>query len=55
MPMTAPHQNPLLVVTGGAGRIGTFYRGWLAGEQDGAPEAQPWRVRLVDLREPSGA
>ncbi|NBT95344.1 MAG: NAD(P)-dependent oxidoreductase, partial [Chloroflexi bacterium] len=53
--MTAPHQNPLLVVTGGAGRIGTFYRAWLAGEQDGAPEAQPWRVRLVDLREPSGA
>jgi NAD+ dependent glucose-6-phosphate dehydrogenase len=53
--MTAPHHNPLLVVTGGAGRIGTFYRAWLAGEQDGAPEAQPWRVRLVDLREPSGA
>ena len=45
--------NPLLVVTGGAGRIATFYRRWLAGEEDGAPASSPWRVRLVDVREPS--
>lgn len=51
--MTDP--APLLVVTGGAGRIATFYRRWLAGEEDGAPETCPWRVRLVDVRDPSGA
>lgn len=46
---------PLLVVTGGAGRIATFYRRWLAGEEDGAPPFSNWRIRLVDVREPSGA
>ena len=44
---------PLLVVTGGAGRIATFYRRWLAGEEDGAPATLNWRLRLVDVREPS--
>ena len=42
-----------LVITGAAGRIGTFYRKWLhhAG-QVGSREDQ-WKLRLVDVREPA--
>lgn len=51
-----PESNaPLLVITGGAGRIATFYRRWLAGEEDGAPTSSDWRLRLVDVREPSAS
>jgi len=43
---------PLLVITGAAGRIGTFYRAHLA-------QAEPrWRLRLTDIRDipdPRGA
>ena len=53
MPETDP--APLLVVTGGAGRIATFYRRWLAGQEDGAPASSPWRIRLVDVRDSPGA
>lgn len=44
--------SKLLVITGAAGRIGTFYRRWLLnrgalGDGDGQ-----WRLRLVDVRTP---
>ncbi|HEU5314662.1 MAG TPA: NAD(P)-dependent oxidoreductase [Chloroflexota bacterium] len=47
--------SKLLVITGAAGRIGTFYRRWLRergalGEGDGG-----WRLRLVDVRPPEHA
>src|SRR5688500_162730 len=55
--------RPLLVITGAAGRIGSFYRRWLrapapspatsgAGDAGGV-DRRPWRVRLVDVREPT--
>ena len=37
-------QQPLLLITGAAGRIGTYYRGHLA------THGAPWRLRLQDLR-----
>jgi nucleoside-diphosphate-sugar epimerase len=44
--------SKLLVITGAAGRIGTFYRRWL-GERGalGDGESQ-WKLRLVDVRGP---
>lgn len=48
MTETAPKSDaPLLLVTGAAGRIGTFYRAWLPGERPGA-----WHVRATDVRTP---
>lgn len=42
----------LLVITGAAGRVGSFYRRWL--HEGGAVGAGPkqWRLRLVDVRRP---
>ncbi len=37
-------EQPLLLITGAAGRIGTYYRGHLA------RHSAPWRLRLQDLR-----
>ena len=42
----------LLVITGAAGRVGSFYRRWLhESGQVGDGEGQ-WRLRLVDVRQP---
>ena len=44
--------SKLLVITGAAGRIGTFYRRWLR-ERGALGEADAhWRLRLVDVRTP---
>lgn len=53
------NESRLLVITGAAGRIGTFYRNWLhqrasAGDAPGQG-AGGWRFRLVDIRPPAGA
>lgn len=42
-----------LVITGAAGRIGSFYRMWLhdAGRVGGGEDQ--WRLRLVDVRQPT--
>ena len=43
----------LLVITGAAGRIGTFYRKWLHDAGRVGDGADQWRLRLVDVREPA--
>ncbi len=47
--------SKLLVITGAAGRIGTFYRRWLR-ERGALGEGDDrWRLRLVDVRAPENA
>ena len=45
----------LLVITGAAGRIGTFYRRHLREEGMLGDGPQQWRLRLVDVRTPQDA
>jgi nucleoside-diphosphate-sugar epimerase len=55
---TQAQAGRLLVITGAAGRIGSFYRNRLR-QQHAAGAAgtgdQPWRLRLVDVRPPENA
>lgn len=44
-----------LVVTGAAGRIGTFYRRWLRETGQVGEGEDQWRLRLVDVRPPEDA
>ena len=48
----SPSASRLLVITGAAGKIGSFYRNWL--QENGAIGDGPgqWRLRLVDVRPP---
>ena len=43
----------LLVITGAAGRIGTFYRKWLHDAGRVGDGAEQWKLRLVDVRDPT--
>lgn len=45
----------LLVITGAAGRIGTFYRKYLKERGELGSGPNQWRLRLVDVRPPEGA
>jgi nucleoside-diphosphate-sugar epimerase len=49
--MSTEHQSGrLLVITGAAGRIGSFYRKWLREHGQAGTAPQQWRLRLVDVR-----
>lgn len=41
----------MLVVTGAAGRIGSFYRRWLHDTGQVGESAERWRLRLTDVRD----
>src|SRR5688500_14732485 len=45
--MTESVETPTVVLSGAAGRIGTYLR-----REDGGLAARGWRLRLVDTREP---
>jgi len=44
--------SKLLVITGAAGRIGSFYRRWLRDRGALGDADDQWRLRLVDVRPP---
>lgn len=46
------HTGRLLVITGAAGRIGSFYRNHLRQQHAVGTGNQQWRLRLVDVRPP---
>ena len=51
--MSSGSTSRLLVITGAAGRIGTFYRKWLHDAGRVGDGADQWRLRLVDVRAPA--
>ncbi|HEV2123610.1 MAG TPA: NAD(P)-dependent oxidoreductase, partial [Chloroflexota bacterium] len=46
------HTDRILVITGAAGRIGTFYRKHLKQKGLLGNGSEQWRLRLVDVRQP---